>query len=161
LLYLLFELGTVKIHLPTYPQGVHKIAETAGASELDLDPSVFNTPVHALLTLDRHDPYLQFDFGVETAVRLECDRCLTTYEQPLSFHTPMLYVMGRTAAPDEPDDPELSYVPANTVDLDITRDLRDFIVLAIPGKHLCKEDCKGLCPDCGADLNIQSCPHSI
>ncbi len=160
MLYLLFEFGKVKIHLPTYPPGVHRIAETVEARELDLDPEVFAAPVHTLLKLDRHDPYLQFDFGVDTIVRLECDRCLTTFEHPLSVHAPMLYVLGRSAAAGEPDDPEIAYVPANTVDLDITRDLRDFIILAIPGKHLCKEDCKGLCPVCGADLNMQTCPHS-
>ena len=158
---MLFELGKVKIHLPTYPQGVHKIAETTGASELDLDPAMFTSPICALLTLDRHDPYLQFNFGVDTVVRLECDRCLTVYDQPVSFHSPMLYVLGRSAAPDEPDDPEISYVPANTVDLDITRDVRDFIILALPDKHLCREDCKGLCPVCGTDLNVQTCPHSL
>jgi len=150
----------VKIHLPTYPQGVHKIAESVEAHDLDLDPDVFRAPIQAIFTFDRHDPYLQFDFGVDTTVRLECDRCLTMYEQPFNLHAPMLYVLGRVAAPDEPDDPEIAYIPSGIVDLDITSDLRDFIVLAIPGKHLCKEDCRGICPICGVDLNTQICPHS-
>ena len=157
---MLFELGKVKIHLPTYPQGVHKIAETVAAQDLDLDPEVFKAPIHTLVKLDRHDPYLQLDFGVETFVQLECDRCLTMFSQPLSLHAPMLYVMGRVAAADEPDDPEISYVPAGAVDVDITHDLRDFIILSIPEKHLCREDCQGLCPVCGADLNVETCPHS-
>lgn len=149
----------MKIHLRTYPQGVHKIAETLAARDLDLDPEVFDAPIRTLLTLDRHDPYLQFDFGVNSFVRMECDRCVAWFHHPLSLHAPMLYVLGRSAAADEPDDPEIAYAPVNTVDLDITHDLRDFIILAIPGKHLCKEECKGLCPVCGADLNVKSCLH--
>jgi uncharacterized protein len=149
----------VKIHLSTYPQGVHKIAETVTAQDLNLDPEVFTAPIHTLLMLDRHDPYLQFDFGVDTEVQLECDRCLTTFAHPLSVHSPMLYVMGRVAAADEPDDSDISYIPNNIVDLDITGDLRDIIILAMPDKHLCREDCKGLCPQCGADLNVETCPH--
>jgi uncharacterized protein len=159
LLYLLFEFVIVKIHLPTYPQGVHKIAETVSAVDLALDPDVFDMPIQTLLTLDRHDPYLQFTFGVEAQATLECDRCLTKFHYPLTVQAPMLYVLGRTAAADEPDDPEIAYVPAKAVELDITADLRDFIILAMPGKHLCKDDCRGLCLECGADLNTQTCPH--
>jgi uncharacterized protein len=49
----------------------------------------------------------------------------------------------------------------NTTDVDLTEVLRDLIMLALPGKHLCREDCRGLCPVCGADLNVQDCGHAV
>jgi uncharacterized protein len=146
----------VKLHLPTYPPGVHRIEEVLHGADLDLDPVIFAAPIRALLILDRHDPYLQFEFILSTIVRLECDRCATQYDHELTVQAPMLYVMGRAPA-DSPDDPEIVYIPPGAVDVDITTDLRDFILLAVPSQRLCSEDCKGLCPYCGADLNEQTC----
>jgi uncharacterized protein len=152
----------VKIHLPSYPPGVHRIEETLCSKDLDLDPGTFTGAIRAHLVLDRHDPYLQFEFNLGATVRLECDRCLAPYNYELEVKTPMLYVMGCAAA-DSPDDPEIVYLPAGALDLDITTDLRDFILLAVPSRHLCSENCKGLCPSCGADLNEQTCtcPASV
>lgn len=146
----------MKIHLPTYPPGVHRIEETLSSRDLELDAERFTSPIRALLILDRHDPYLQFEFNLGTAVRLECDRCAAPFDHELSVKAPMLYVIGR-APQDSPDDPEIAYVPIGAVDVDITRDLRDFIMLALPGKSLCSDDCRGLCPGCGVDLNEQEC----
>jgi uncharacterized protein len=150
----------VKIHLPTYPQGVHKITETLDARDLKLDPEVFFAPLQATLKLDRHDPYLQFEFNLDTETRQECDRCLAIFEQPLQVTAPMMYILGKDPAEGAADDdPGLSYIPTTTTDLDVSNDLRDFVILAMPNRNLCSEDCKGLCSVCGADLNVQDCPH--
>jgi len=147
----------VKIHLPTYPPGVHSIRETIEPRDLNLDLQAFTSNIEALLRLDRHDPYLQFEFNLSTIVRLQCDRCLTDFDYSLQIKAPMLYVIGRTQPADAHDDPEMVSVPANTVDLDISTDLRDNLILSFPSKCLCSEECKGLCPICGADLNLQPC----
>jgi uncharacterized protein len=149
----------VRIHLPTYPPGVHRISESVEPQDLNLDSERFVRPIQANLTLDRHDPYLQFDFDLAADVRLECDRCLTMYDYRLHAKSPMLYVLGRPQAAESNDDPDISYLPAGTVDVDVTTDLRDFLILALPERQLCREDCKGLCPQCGADWNVQSCEH--
>jgi uncharacterized protein len=41
--------------------------------------------------------------------------------------------------------------------IDLADDVRQTVVLAVPLKLLCKEECKGLCPRCGADLNKELC----
>ena len=41
--------------------------------------------------------------------------------------------------------------------IDISKDVREYALLAIPMKNLCKEDCKGLCSHCGKDLNEGEC----
>jgi uncharacterized protein len=147
----------VKIHLPSYPQGVHQIIEDIEPRNLELDSEIFVAPIQTLLNLDRHDPYLQFEFSLQTSVRLTCDRCLTDFQQLLTVRTPMLYVMGRSAATMPEDETEVVFVSAGLTDLDISADLRDFLILALPEKRLCRDDCKSLCPGCGADLNTQIC----
>jgi uncharacterized protein len=42
-------------------------------------------------------------------------------------------------------------------ELDADELFRDVFVLAMDSKHLCSEDCKGLCPGCGVDLNVEPC----
>ncbi len=150
----------MKIHLPSYPPGVHRISERLDPQDLDLGRDVFTRPIQADLTLDRHDPYLQFQFKLETSVKLECDRCLTIFEQPLQVRTPMLYVLGRPQSAESNDDPEISYVPAGSVEIDISTDLRDFLILSLPERSLCREDCQGLCPLCGTDWNTLTCRHA-
>ncbi|MFZ5433685.1 MAG: YceD family protein [Calditrichota bacterium] len=147
----------MKIRLAAYPPGVHRIIEQIDAADLALDPAVFSNPIYADLLLDRHDPYLQFTFDLQTAVRLECDRCLTGYDFALKVNSPMMYVLGRTSGNQDVDDPEIVYIPMGTTDLDISTDLRDFLILAVPEKKLCREDCRGICLRCGAELNVVSC----
>jgi uncharacterized protein len=55
------------------------------------------------------------------------------------------------------DDPDYRIVSPSDVEIDFTADIRDAIILAIPIKILCREDCKGLCPQCGQNLNSETC----
>jgi len=54
-------------------------------------------------------------------------------------------------------DEDIRYVAPEQSEIDITEDIRETVLLAIPIKLLCKHDCKGLCPHCGANLNVESC----
>ena len=60
---------------------------------------------------------------------------------------------------DLPIDFELFYdeISENDEELDITDDLRAEILLELPTNILCSEDCKGLCPHCGINLNESTC----
>lgn len=147
----------MKIHLPSYPRGVHQIHETLTADELNLDPEIFTSPIEAEVTLDRHDPYLEFDLDLRTQVTSVCDRCLADYMWTLTSSGPMLYVLSRVPSGEAVDDTGIAYLAPHANDVDLSGDLRDLIILALPGKILCREDCRGLCPNCGADLNVQEC----
>lgn len=147
----------MKIHLPTYPQGIHQITESLEPDSLGLDPQVFREAIQASLTLDRHDPYLEFRFHLQTRTSHECDRCLMEFQAELNARSPMLYVLGSGTKVPKVDDADIIYVPAGTTDLDISTELRDFLILALPGRNLCREDCRGICSGCGSDLNRQPC----
>ncbi|MDH3981888.1 MAG: DUF177 domain-containing protein [Kiritimatiellaceae bacterium] len=51
--------------------------------------------------------------------------------------------------------------PDGTDSVDITNDLREEILLHVPGFAVCSEECKGVCPQCGADLNNGSCDCEV
>lgn len=83
-------------------------------------------------------------------IRAECGRCLKRFERSFSFKTE--YVLVREC---NSDNDEYVVTPDDTLDLDelIACD----IILQMPTKLLCREDCKGLCPQCGTDLNESCC----
>jgi uncharacterized protein len=57
----------------------------------------------------------------------------------------------------ENDKMDVVYLHPETDTINLTDDIRDYALLAIPMKSLCSENCKGLCPNCGANLNDGPC----
>lgn len=84
-------------------------------------------------------------------VRLEgeCSRCLTRLEDELDVDLQELFVYEDQSVTD--DDEDLARMQGELLDLEPT--LRDAVVLDLPFTPLCREDCAGLCPDCGVNLN--------
>lgn len=84
---------------------------------------------------------------VVAPVRGECGRCLEPVEQTLRVRLQELY--GHEPGPD-PDEPE-SLLVGDLLDLEPA--LRDAVVLALPLTPLCRQDCAGLCAECGERLD--------
>lgn len=81
----------------------------------------------------------------------ECVRCLERVEAPVEVDLQELfaYLGGRRPAPEEDEEP-LPELDGDYLDLEET--LHDAVVLALPLQPVCREDCPGLCPQCGARL---------
>jgi len=100
---------------------------------------------------------------VEGQVTLECSRCLTPVTVPVSGHLEEEYqptIDVETGRPvhreaEEQDDSFFS-ISANH-EMDLTEPVRQAMLVEMPLKPLCREDCKGLCPQCGANLNEGPC----
>ena len=88
-----------------------------------------------------------------TVVQSDCRRCLTSVATPLSLEIGALF----TQDPEGFDDPDTYAVAADATEIDVTPAVREELLLAAPRYALCREDCKGWCPQCGQDLNTASC----
>ena len=87
-------------------------------------------------------------------VIMNCDRCLKEVERTLNLRIERVYpIEEETVVPDEED--PISGITDNILYPDEL--LQDELFLSLPSKVLCREDCKGLCPVCGADLNVCDC----
>jgi uncharacterized protein len=91
---------------------------------------------------------------------LVCSRCLESFAAPVEIAFDLLLVPGPAAARSQEeelsrDDLDLDYYSGEEVDLESL--LKEQIVLMIPLKPLCEENCQGLCPRCGANLNRETC----
>ncbi|MCI8590548.1 MAG: DUF177 domain-containing protein [Clostridiales bacterium] len=85
-----------------------------------------------------------------------CDRCLQPVSSTLTVEFKRTVALPGTLI-DENDD-DYIVIEENAVDVDIP--LLEEILLSVPSKILCREDCKGLCPKCGQDLNTGACSCS-
>jgi uncharacterized protein len=88
-----------------------------------------------------------------TVVQGECRRCLTPVASPLKLEMGALFTQDAEAL----GDPDSYAVAPDATEIDVTPAVREELVLAAPRYVECREDCKGLCPQCGTDLNAGPC----
>ena len=98
-----------------------------------------------------------------TKVEITCSRCLSLFNCPLTLNIEEEYfsltdiVSG--ASLSLPDEPGYFTINEHHI-LDLTEVIRQYALLAIPMKPLCRRDCAGLCPNCGQNLNQGPCDCS-
>ena len=97
---------------------------------------------------------------LRTEVRVTCSRCLTSFGYPLTLnieeeYLPTVDIVSSVQLP-MPEEPGCFTIDEHHV-LDLTEAIRQYALLAIPMKPLCREDCAGLCPNCGHNLNQGAC----
>ncbi|MBI4283867.1 MAG: DUF177 domain-containing protein [Chloroflexi bacterium] len=97
---------------------------------------------------------------LHTEIELTCSRCLNLFSYPLTLNIEEEYFpttdMVTGASLPLPDEPGCFTIDANNI-LDLTEAIRQYTLLTIPMKPLCREDCAGLCPACGGNLNQGPC----
>ena len=97
---------------------------------------------------------------VDARVQVECDRCLKPVELPVSADFDLEYITGAeyessSAAALSEEELTVSVFDGNGIDVDEI--VKEQILLEVPARTLCRDDCKGICPECGADLNTGDC----
>ncbi len=95
---------------------------------------------------------LELQGQLQCILELTCSRCLSKF--PMELDIPVqekLSIQMDTADEDE----DIIFLESDI--LDVTEIMLENIILYLPIKRLCKEDCKGLCQQCGTDLNSSSC----
>jgi len=119
-------------------------------------------PVQAAIVLKRNGLDRVILAGeIKTTIAFDCDRCLENYTMDLddSFKLDLEYTATERLEPEEheisPSEMDMIYLPEPVID--VFEILNQQIFLMIPEKHLCLESCKGLCPRCGTNLNMETC----
>lgn len=113
--------------------------------------ALFPHPVHIKGTIQNVAQVVFMDAVLEADESTVCDRCACNVVKHLSIPMQHTFV---TALENEDDDGYI-VIPDMVLDLDMLA--REDLLLGLPSKVLCKEDCKGLCPQCGKNLNDGPC----
>jgi len=120
----------------------------------------FRLPASLTVTLRhyRAGSDLFFQGHVDGKVVGRCSRCLEDYEFPLNLNFAFVFAPHHERAIEraiEEDDADLSYYDGDEVD--VSPLLREQILLALPTRPICRENCAGLCPYCGVNRNVVHC----
>ncbi|HBG47552.1 MAG TPA: hypothetical protein DDW94_11280 [Deltaproteobacteria bacterium] len=118
----------------------------------------FSSPVAAHLEISKKGRSIFVSGEIKTGIHLNCSRCLKDFDYPFDADFASYYERG--AEPEKEKelkaaDMDVNYISGDT--LDTSELLLGQISLELPMQPLCSTECKGLCPRCGADLNLGDC----
>lgn len=128
--------------------GSRRAVDVDGPIEWGFELAAVGPQLHAELVLENASGVLVVRGPAETTLGLTCHRCLTEWSE--SLRVEVAEALGF-------EDDDVGYaLDGDTVDLEPV--LRDALLLEVPLRPLCRDDCLGICATCGADLNTDSCP---
>ncbi|HIS50656.1 MAG TPA: DUF177 domain-containing protein [Candidatus Gallacutalibacter pullistercoris] len=111
----------------------------------------FVTPIIYSGTVKGFAGEAQMEAEVSFTFEIPCDRCTEMLRREYRYH--FSHMLVRTLNQEDNDD----YILVEDEKLDVDELLRADILLELPTKFLCKPDCKGLCSQCGQNLNLGEC----
>lgn len=113
---------------------------------------IFSSPVRVTGSVENRAGVVTLAFRSCFSLLVTCDRCLRETEQDFAFESN--YTVVRRLDSEEDAD---QYVIAQAECIDPEEIAVTDLLLQLPTKMLCREDCKGLCPVCGCDRNETDC----
>lgn len=145
----------MKIHVGNLSEGVHEYRFEIDGGEIGLGPTIAG-PIGTEVRLEKTGTQVFLSASISATGTFSCDRCLREFQQELSPAYRMTYVFDASDA-GEYDPAEVQVISPSLTVIDITDDVRQTLLLAVPLKVVCREECRGLCPTCGTDLNTGVC----
>ncbi len=145
----------LKIRISGLSNGLHEYHFSTVPAELGLGNN-FTHPVEVDIVVDKTPRQVYLTSDITTSAVFTCDRCIENFDGPLHAKCSMFYIFDDLEKGKFQED-EVRVIAPDTVHIDISDDIRQMILLSIPLKLLCKEDCKGLCSKCGINRNNEQC----
>jgi len=129
-------------------------------SESSVESDALLTPVRARLRIEKHETEVLVKGDLTAEAKLQCGRCLKDFLKLLSVPVEAVYHPVKELEEEDTheiksEELDLDFYSGDELDLDVL--LQEQIELNLPMKPLCSENCKGLCPECGTDLNTGRC----
>jgi uncharacterized protein len=155
----------MKLDLTRYRQPLNHFARTFQPEEVASEGETYSivAPVELAFDIHKDKDKFRLEGHLRTELELQCSRCLEPYRFPVDADFDQRYLPASAASSDaesevQDDDLETSYYSDDQIDLGEL--IREQFYLALPMKPLCREDCRGLCPHCGTNLNTGTCDCS-
>ncbi|MFC2039656.1 DUF177 domain-containing protein [Chloroflexota bacterium] len=127
---------------------------------LDIFGNGEENAVKGVITLLRTPCAVLVQADLTAGVPVTCSRCLAVFQSPTGIEIEEEFlptVSPETGAALPQDDDPAVFTINSRHEIDLTEAIRQYVVMALPLKALCREDCAGMCPKCGQDLNQSRC----
>ncbi len=158
----------MRLYLGEVKKGVGKTFQDVGSETFDDlwwegEKILFAQPVTMEVLLTNCDSEILAEGTLATVLVLNCSRCLEPFLYSLKVDFKLeLRNVDRLNRPSDleaeaEETDEIKYFCENDNYVDITKDLEELILVNLPMKPLCRPDCLGICPKCGANRNQGEC----
>ena len=133
-----------------------------GPEGLELDPElVIQEPITGRLKFTKIPQGILVTGELETVLEVACNRCLEPFDLPLEVEVeetfyPITDVQTGASLPLPEDSDEATRIDEKHI-IDLSEVVRQDLLLALPSRPVCREDCRGICPHCGQNLNESVC----
>ncbi len=124
----------------------------------------FFGPVRGQVRVFHAHQMVEVEGHVAVAAKFICSRCLQEFEMPVESDFALTYCreLPEVDIEDDEEGAELSAEDMGLVlydghEIDLRESIQEQLIMALPATPVCDQGCKGLCPQCGADLNLTSC----
>ena len=122
-------------------------------TKLNLSPELELSDFKGTARFGKTKQGILFQGDFEALVNQDCIRCLETFPYKISTEIEELYALDERYVEEEglilPQDGFIDLAPL----------IKEYLTMELPIQPICKPDCKGLCPECGANLNQGACVH--
>jgi uncharacterized protein len=146
----------MKIKISNLDNGTYEYLFEGQVEDINItEPYYGQYKTQAVLT--KYDNQMILDSKTNIDTKLVCDRCASNYQKEIASGYRMVYLFGEEIIDSNKEMVEINYIHKDTEKIDISEDVRDYAMLAVPMKKLCNENCLGLCYRCGKNLNEGKC----
>lgn len=114
-------------------------------------PDIVSGKAEAKGLISNHSGFIVLEGGLSLDARAVCARCFSEFD-----YSCVIPLSAKLAERLENED-EDEFLLIENASLDLAAFIESTLVLELPTRFLCREDCRGLCPKCGCDLNRETC----
>jgi uncharacterized protein len=146
----------MKIPILHLEDGDHLIDGVIKAGTQNFSHSEFYpNDINILVKLNKFGNNISCQIDLSTVSHLTCDRCLSDFDTKINEKIELLFYLGIKDL--ETDEEDIIHLSPEIKEIDIDPYIREILILVLPMKQLCNEDCRGICAGCGVDLNSEKC----
>lgn len=151
----------LRIMLDTINEGANSLDLECSPEKLGLEfeGACFTSNVFINLKLYRQNSKIHVKASMSVDVKIECSRCLAPVSMKIEAISEIQYSPLPKFERDQIEAIGIGYYSEEYIDL--SDELRESILLELPMTVLCSEDCRGFCPKCGKNLNLEECDCSV
>jgi uncharacterized protein len=152
----------MQLDLTRYRQPLHHLVRTFQPGEVTDSSDVYRivAPVDLAFELHKDKDLFRLVGSVVSELELSCSRCLEPLRLPVAAQFDLRYLPVARSAVDterEVNEEDLGTSYYRNDEIDLNELIREQFYLVLPMKPLCQDDCRGLCSQCGTNLNTDAC----
>jgi len=144
----------MKVNIQKLSEGLHEVSEEISAEDLGFTEAVKvlgNLKVNAFV--DKFEDSFRVKLNIKMDVIEQCDKCLEEFNSGFDETGEQIYQIGEGEFTDD----DIEILPKNTREIDLSKLINEVFLINSPIQKICMENCRGLCPNCGKDLNKTTC----